>query len=302
MLFALATSKTEARPSTAVTAILGMRKADLAYDKLALDHLINPSIDQKSVAKTLDRMAATVAAMAGPGASATRKAGMVRHFLYDPGPWNDNKPFRYDLADPYGTRIENKLLGTYLRTRLGNCVSMPTLFLILADRLGANVTLSTAPLHVFVKFTDENGRVLDIETTDGGHAVKDEFYRRKLAISDKAVESGIYLAKLSREEAIALMADTVVEGLVNQGRYAEAADVASVVLKHSPHDIHALLLQGTAYARLLNVEFERRYPNPGSIPPQLRTRYELLVSQNKAAFDRAEKLGWTPDSIETSQR
>jgi hypothetical protein len=256
--------------------------------------LVDSSIDQMALAKTLDSMTATLAAMAGPGASATRKAGMVRHFLYDPGPWNDNKPFRYDLADPYGTRIENKLLGTYLRTRLGNCVSMPTLFLILADRLGANVTLSTAPLHVFVKFTDENGRVLDIETTDGAHAMREDWYRRKLAIPDKAVKSGIYMAKLSREETVALMADTVVESLMEHGRYQEAADVAAVILKHYPRNIDAIVQQGSAYGHMLDAEFQRRYANPGAIPVGLRPRYEMLVAKNRKAFETAETLGWKP--------
>lgn len=44
---------------------------------------------------------------------------------------------------------------------------MPFLFIILGDRLGINVTASVAPLHVFVKFTDENGVIHNLETTSG---------------------------------------------------------------------------------------------------------------------------------------
>lgn len=279
--------------SPAVHRIL-VEKTDFAYAKLRLDHLIDPSIDQKAITRTIDGMAATIAAMAGPRASATRKVGMLRHYLYDPGPWNDNRPFRYDLADPYGKKIENKLLATYLRTRLGNCVSMPVLFAILADRLGADVTLSTAPLHVFVKMTDETGRVIDIEATDHGYPVKDEFYRRKLAISDKAVASGIYLAKLSRAESVALITDTVVECLMKRGRYAEAVDVAAAILQHYPRNIDAIVQQASAYGYMLKAEFEDRYSNPNAIPPELRPRYEMLVAKNRKAFETAEGLGWTP--------
>ena len=58
-------------------------------------------------------------------ANAQARMEALRLYLYEPGPWNDQRPYQYDFADPTGTKVENKLLANYLRTRKGNCVSMP---------------------------------------------------------------------------------------------------------------------------------------------------------------------------------
>ena len=291
----LAAAENPRKIAVAVHAVLAApaERIDFVQAKLALDRLIDPSIDTKAVTLELDRLAAEAARLAGPQATALQKIAAIRRVIYEPRPWNGSKPFRYDQRDPLGAHIANKLLSTYLRTRLGNCVSMPILFLILADRLGVEATLSTAPLHVFVKVTDDAGRVRNLETTDGAQAMREDWYRQKLAISDKALASGIYMARLSRQETVALMANTVVVHLIAQERYAEAAEVADVILRHYPRDIHTLLAQGTAYAHLLDGEFYGKYPGPNAIPPELRSRYAMLVEQNRKAFETAEALGWT---------
>jgi hypothetical protein len=84
------------RPSLAVDQILS-RTTNIASGKLLIEQLVDRSINKKAVAQTLNQMTATVATMAGPGASATRKTGMLRRFLYDPGPWNDNGAVRQTL-------------------------------------------------------------------------------------------------------------------------------------------------------------------------------------------------------------
>ena len=48
-------------------------------------------------------------------------------------------------------------MSNYLATKLGNCVSMPALFVIIGRKIGIDVTLSLAPEHMFVKFRDESG-------------------------------------------------------------------------------------------------------------------------------------------------
>src|SRR3546814_13674837 len=74
----------------------------------------------------------------------------------------------------------NKLLPTYLASRRGNCVSMPVLHIILAEKLGLNVHLSTAPLHMFVRYTNpQNQRDLSIEPTSGGYPTRDVWSREK---------------------------------------------------------------------------------------------------------------------------
>lgn len=260
--------------------------------KLGLDGLI--ASYPASVAREIEVFVDAVSQMAGPNPSDRYKLAAIRRTIYERGPWNGNRPFSYDQADPFGRNIQNKLLSTYLRTRLGNCVSMPILFLILAERVGLNASLATAPLHVFVRYTDTAGTPFNAETTSGGRFARDEWYRQNMPMSDRAIASGIYMRTLTKRESIAVMASTVLDYLMDQRRYRDAVEVAEVILAANPRDVYAMVKKGTALAELLRVEFVERYPTPALIPPELRTRYQMLAEQNATAFRHAEALGWSP--------
>ena len=268
---------------------------DLSYEraKLAFDRIIDPDVDEAAVVAQIDQLAAAAEEIAA-GGSDIDKLKAVRQVIYEPGPWNDHRPFVYDQDDPYGRDLRNKLLATYLDTRRGNCVSMPILQLIIAERLGLNVSLSTAPQHVFMRYTNlETGRSIAIEATSGGHPAHPREYA-KLGVTDAQVDSGIYLATLSKRESIAVIASTVSEWLMEQHRFEDAIAVTDILIEHYPKDVHAVLLRGAAYGELIRTEFMNPYPVPAMIPPPLRPRYQMLAARNAAAFEQAEAWGWLP--------
>lgn len=283
-------------PASSVRAILSAPSDDLDFEqaKIALDRIIAPEMDGGSATAEIDQLASAAVRIAANG-NDIDKLKAVRQVIYDDGAWNGTRPFTYDHADPYGLDLQNKLLATYLDTRKGNCVSMPILHLIVAERLGLNVSLSTAPLHVFVRYTNpNNGRSLAIEATSGGNPTREIWYHERMGVTDQQVENGIYLGVLTKRETIAVMASTVTEWLMSQGRYEEAIEVADVLLEYYPKDIHAVLSRGSAYGELMRTEFVERFPTPAAIPPSLRSRYQMLATQNAAAFQQAEAWGWTP--------
>ena len=151
-----------------------------------------------------------------------------------------------------------KLISHYLDTRLGDCVSMPLLFLILADRMGLNVALSTVPLHVFVRHIDTAGRVTNLETTSGANPARDEWVRRIRPTSDRAIRSGLHMRTLSRREGIALMATTVLQYLMDSRRYEEAIEVAQAILEQDQRNSIALINLG----RRLRTDPAPRLPRP----------------------------------------
>ncbi len=281
---------------TVVRDILSEHDAALDYAraKLTFDHFIDPSHSIPDTMAQLDRMADAAHRLAGPSASPDARLGALRHLLYDDGPWNDHRPFGYDHDDPLGQRIGSKLLATYRATGRGNCVSMPALFLILADKLGLDVAFATAPLHVFVRYRSESGRVVNIETTSGGHPSRDEWYHEQMPMSDRSIESSLYMRSLSKREGVALLATTILEHLIEQRRFGEALGVSEVILKHAPRDAYAMAKQGTVCAWLIRTEFEEKYPSPELIPPPLRERFIMLARRNRATFEAAEALGWEP--------
>jgi hypothetical protein len=136
------------------------------------------------------------------------KLSALRRVIYESGAWNGGRPFAYDHADPLGQNVRNKLIATYLATRRGNCVSMPVLVLIVGERMGLNLALSTAPLHIFLRHTEESGREINLEATSGAHPARTLWYRQNLPMTDRAIESGLYMRTLSRWEAVAHMAST----------------------------------------------------------------------------------------------
>ena len=282
-------------PVAAVRAVLSVGDAGLDYGraKLAFDQLVNPVHAVADTMAQLDRLVDGAHQLAGPSASPDARLAALSRLLYVAGPWNDHRPFAYDHDDPLGQRIGNKLLAVYLATRRGNCISMPALFLILADKLGLDVALATAPLHVFLRYRSEGGRVVNIEATNG-HPARDEWYRERMPMSDRAVESGLYLRSLTRREGVALMATTVLEHLVEQRRYGEALGVSEAILEHAPRDAYTMVKQGSVCAELIRSEFTGKYRTPALVPPPLRARYLMLVERNRSTFEAAEALGWEP--------
>jgi hypothetical protein len=156
-----------------VKAILAqdMEAIDLARAKLELDRLVMPSVHVEVELAQIDAMAAALAATIPAGADSWGKAEVLRRYLYEAGPWNDNRPFSYDMADPYGKIPGNKLLADYLDDRQGNCVTMPILMIVLGQRIRLDITAASAPIHVLVKFRDDAGKLWNLGRFDGFHSV-----------------------------------------------------------------------------------------------------------------------------------
>lgn len=113
-------------------------------------------------------------------------------------------------------------------------------------------------------------------------------------MTDRAIASGLYMRTLSRREAVAHMASTVVAFLMAAGRYQEAIEVAEVIVRHSPGDGYTLVKLGTAYAEIMRTDFIDRFPDLNAMPVPLRQRFVMLAQRNRAAFEDAEALGWEP--------
>jgi len=104
---------------------------DLARAKITLDRMVDPSINLEVTLQQVDSIVARIRSMPEFGNADETKLEALRRYLYDAGEWNEHRAYQYDLNDPLGHKLSNKLLPTYLATRKGNCVTMPFLFIIL---------------------------------------------------------------------------------------------------------------------------------------------------------------------------
>ncbi|WP_189941825.1 transglutaminase family protein [Sulfuriferula thiophila] len=291
---ALAAQHTPDANLKAIQSILAMpdKRIDLAKVKLTIDYMIDPSINIGSGLKQLNSMAKEIRAGLPANPSSRDKLDALRTYLYQAGSWNDNHPFHYDLDDPFGHNIHNKLLTTYLTTRTGNCVSMPILFILLGQKIGLDVTASTAPEHIFVKYRDDAGALYNLETTSGAGFTRDAWMRQQIPMSDQALSNGIYMQPLSKKETAVLIIDTLNEYYAQQTQEERRIALAKLELKHYPKFVTAMLHIASASRRLLQQNFVNKYPTPNDIPLQGRTRYTQLEQNVQQWRAKAEALGW----------
>lgn len=288
----LAAVDTQGGPGRAITRALD--SPEFLAAKLALDSAVDPAVDTGEVRKEVASLISAARSFAGVGASEGAKIDAVRKVLYEPGPWNGHRPFAYDQSDPLGENVEHKLLPHYLKTRLGNCVTMPTLFMIVGRGIGLDLTLTTAPLHVLVRYSRPGLHPFNIEATSGGGFSRDAWYRQQFPMSDRAIESGLYLRTHTDQETVAVMATTVLDYLASVGRNEEAIKVADAILAANPKDGYTMVRKGSVIAAIMQKEFYSQYSAPAFIPARLRPRYAELAAANAKAFEDAQALGWEP--------
>lgn len=267
-------------------------RIDYAAAKLTVDSLIDPSTDVQAVGQELDRWEQAVRGNVPANPTARQVLDALLKTLYEPGPWNQGKPFTYDLDDPLGRNAKNKRLAIYLATRKGNCVSMPILFVILGQRLGLPVALATAPNHVLVKFADDTQQMwLNVETTAGGFKY-DSSYQRETGISETALDSGLYLRPLLPREGAGVIASTLMEHYAAQKDGDALKAVADLALDANPKDPVAMIWKANAYYLQTQQRITSKYPNVADVPPDLQDDYRRLTQENLAWFTKAESLGW----------
>jgi regulator of sirC expression with transglutaminase-like and TPR domain len=271
---------------------------DLARAKLMIDKLVDPSIDVDATLKQIDEMVGAIRAMPGFGAD---KLEALRRYIYDAGPWNGDRPFQYDLDDPLGRQVKNKLLPTYLASRKGNCVSMPLLFIVLGQRLGLDVTASTAPAHILVKFKSDEFGWINLEATSGAKPARDVWIRKQMPMTDQALADGVYLQPLSKKETVAEMAVVVAENYLQRREYEQSIAVTDVVLHYYPKAVDTMILKGVAYGRMATAHHAGNSLSLDSAPEPYRGYFAYLSDNSRAWFAKAEALGWREETRDEKQ-
>ncbi|MEZ5626231.1 MAG: transglutaminase family protein [Rhodocyclaceae bacterium] len=265
---------------------------DLLRIKLTIDRMIDPAIDIDAEVARVEAMAVELAGQVPLLASSRVKLDVLRRYVYQPGPWNQHRSFSYDLGDPFGRVLRNKLLPTYLNSRKGNCVSMPILFLALGERIGLDLSLATAPEHIFIKFRDDDGTLYNLETTSGAGVTRDLWMRKQLPMTDAAINNGIYMRPLTKREAIGVLADVLLSHYGRQKQTDARIALATLMLEIDPRDVRAMLALRAAYRYMWATEFVEKYPTPNDIPIPERPRFVELERSLLAWQRKAEALGW----------
>lgn len=168
----------------------------------------------------------------------------IFEYMCQPNWMNNNVVYTYDFDDFYGSKNWTSTFVTRLmRTKKGNCRSLPYYYKILANEIGANANLAFAPNHIYIKHVGENGEYINVELTNGSFNT-DEWIIKSLGISPQAIKSKIYMEPITERQAVASCLFDLVQGyIVKYGSDDFALLCCNTVLKYHPGNIQTLLLK-----------------------------------------------------------
>ena len=123
-------------------------------------------------------------------------------FYTRPCPLNKNHPYVYDqmsLAKDAG--YTGGMVSNLLQTGKGTCHSLPFLYKIIADKVGAKAYIANAPLHSYIRHQDAEGKWWNFETTTGSFS-RSSYIMENFYVSENAIKSGLYMTNLTAKETI----------------------------------------------------------------------------------------------------
>jgi hypothetical protein len=135
------------------------------------------------------------------------RIALLNHYLFVPGNWNDSITFTFDFEDMEGRKKDNRYLNGLIASKKGNCVTIPMLYLALADRLGWPIYPVRAPQHFFCRYIldPDSNKYYNIETTSKGMILNDWVYVDEMKITKDGLKNGCYLRTLTKKEYLASM-------------------------------------------------------------------------------------------------
>lgn len=174
-------------------------QSDIALTQLLLEKEYDRTVNIRASLAQIDAMAAEVKKIAGESKDPKRRIAAINEYLYD------RLKISYDFSDPKATKRKNRFLSGLLKSREGSCVTMPILYMAIAQRLGYPIFPVLIPHHAFLRYVDLNGQNINIEATSGGGVISDDEYRLLHPTSDKGIDSGSYFRTLTYRQYIGAM-------------------------------------------------------------------------------------------------
>ncbi|MFI3297806.1 MAG: hypothetical protein R3Y59_09325 [bacterium] len=143
-------------------------------------------------------------------------------YMCDSIPENDFTPYTYDIENFLSpTNRDAFWVSHLLKSKKGNCHSMPYLYKILANEIDATAYLSIVPLHCYIKHQDEDENWWNVEVTSGTFS-RSSYIMDNYNVSETAIKSGLFMDTLSQVESVAhCLYDLLVSYDKKTGRYSD---------------------------------------------------------------------------------
>jgi hypothetical protein len=212
------------------------------------------------------------------------------------------RQLKYEFEDYKGEKdLANVFTAKLMATGKGQCLSMPRLYLMIAEQLGAKAWLSLAPQHSYVQFMDSKGRLMNFETTNGNLA-SGTWLAQSGYINAKAVKNKMYLDTLSQKQLYAQCLADLLYGYLNKLGYDEfAEEIKNKIFQIDPNNMRALIIDA-------NIKRETAFQKikaAGKPKPEDLDKYPeafKAYGDMKAALDKVDDMGYQDMPPEAYQR
>ena len=208
-----------------------------------------------------------------------------------------HKAVKYDFDDYMGAKDYSKMfVSKLLKSNSGQCHSMPLLYLILAEQIGAEAFLVMSPNHSYIRFKDNDGEVLSVELTNGMFSAN-SFVLNSGYIKAEALKNKLYMQNLAKRDVLSQTYVDLASGYIHKFGYDEfVAKVLAKALELNPNNINATLWKSNtdqmrfmqACKRLgIDPEDKQQLQNIRNYPP-LENQFLGI----KAGFDYIDRSGF----------
>jgi hypothetical protein len=202
-------------------------------------------------------------------------------------------PMLYDFDDFMGEKDHTKLFVTkLLATRTGQCYSMPLLYLILCEAVGAEASLALSPNHTYIKFKDRQNNWYNLELTNGrmttdAHIIGSGF------ISAAAIKNGLYMNPQTKRQTIAHCLSGLAVSYIHKYGYDRfVMQCADSILHYAPGNTGAMAIKSNYQTqRLQYVIRQTGYPPLDTLKVRFPKAYGLL-NEVKALYREMDNSGY----------
>lgn len=204
-------------------------------------------------------------------------------------------PFTYDFNDIWGHDDWSKMfVSKLLETKTGNCHSLPYLYKILADEIGANSHIAVAPNHFYIKHQNKSNGWYNTELTSGIFPI-DAWLMASGYIHLDAVVNKLYMEALNEKQSIALCLIDLAKGYERKTGmmtdYSFILKCCDTALKYYPNYINGLLLKAETKKKKFDALMEKHYAEyPADIfyLPEAKQ----LFSEMTELYSKIHELGY----------
>ena len=138
----------------------------------------DPTLDEKLLRKEISQLVVLVKNKLKPENTALETVNLLRQVIHQ------EKGYRYtEQVDERGIpkNDDELFLHGMLKSKLGYCMNLSLLYLMIGDQLGLPLYGVALPNHFFVRYDSGNDRI-NIETTELGTSYPDSFYENRFGV------------------------------------------------------------------------------------------------------------------------